>query len=63
VVVALVAGLGELVEGVVAALDVRGVVLAVVVQLKDLPGHGGFERAVVVGHVRQRVSGHEDPPG
>jgi hypothetical protein len=56
--VAFVAGLGQPVEGVVGALDVGGVVLAVV-QLQDLAGDRGFECAVVVGHVGQHVlSGH-----
>jgi hypothetical protein len=47
-VVALVAGLGEPVEGVAAALDVSGVVLAVV-QFQHLLAHRRLERAVVVG--------------
>lgn len=50
-VVALVAGLGELVEGVVAALDVRGVVLAVA---EEEP-----ENAVVITFTRRIVSALE----
>ena len=55
--VAFVAGIGELAEGVITSLDVRGVVLAAM-QLEDLPRMAGL-RAVVVGRVGKRVDGHE----
>ncbi|MEN3615893.1 hypothetical protein AAH979_41195 [Plantactinospora sp. ZYX-F-223] len=55
-VVALLPRLGESVEGVVAALDLRGVVLAVV-QLQDLAGHGGFERASAQRNLFNRLVG------
>ena len=55
--VALLAGLGELVEGGVGAGHVGGVVL-VVVQLEDLPGVVRLERRVVVGQVGKGVLRH-----
>ena len=54
--VVLVAGLGQLVEGVVQALDVGRVVL-VVVELQDLGRVVRLERGVVVGQVGQGVGG------
>jgi hypothetical protein len=50
----------ELGDRVVEALDVGGVMLAVV-NLVDLTGDMRFERAVVVVEVRQGVLGHENP--
>ena len=60
--VTLVARLGDLLGGVVGALDVGRVVL-VVVQLEDLAAHGGLEGAVVVGKVRKGVHGASDACG
>ncbi len=55
--VVLVAGGGQLLERLVGAGDVGGVVL-VVVELHDLSRHVGLEGAVVVGQIGERVIGH-----
>lgn len=57
---AVVAGLGQLLEGRVGAGDVGRVVLAVV-QLHDLRGDVRLEGRVVVGQFRKRVLSHEGP--
>ena len=51
------AGRGELLEGVVGALDVSGVVLGVV-KLHDLAGDVGLKRTVVVVEIGKNVLGH-----
>ncbi len=53
----LLAGLGELLQGVVGALDVRGVVLGVV-QFQDLAGHRPLQCGVVVGEIGEGVLTH-----
>src|SRR5699024_9656189 len=54
---AVLAGLGELLDGVVRALDVGRVVLGVV-QLHDLAGDVRLESAVVVVEIGKNVLGH-----
>ena len=55
--VVLVAGRGQLLQRLVGAGDVGGVVL-VVVELHDLAGDVGLERGVVVGQVGKGVVSH-----